>query len=161
MSYQKSYYPKRPVKSFQDLEVYQKISAVAVVVAKRLAADRREGKEKKTNGLSDNVLQITRTITDDLLRLPLLIASAHSIRFGDPDASVAKLEEAMLTCNTSVVRLEQYRDLGNRAIEAEFFEEQIKTIFTVRMKIMHLSMSWKKFITEGRSYGTNHSASNR
>lgn len=161
MNYQKSYYPKRPVKSFQDLEVYQKILGVAVVVTKRLAADRQEGREKKANGLSNNVLQIARTITDDLLRLPLLIASAHSIRFGDPDASIAKLEEAMLTCNTSVVLMEQYRDLGNRAIEAEFFEEQIKTIFTVRMKIMHLSMSWKKFITEGRNYGAHRPATTR
>lgn len=161
MIYQKSYYPRRPVKSFQDLEVYQKILAVAVVVAKRLAADGNDGKEKKTNGLNENVARIAHAVTDDLLGLPVLIASAHSIRFSSPDQAIEKLEEAMLFCNTTVVRLEQYRDLGNRAIEAEFFEEQIKTILTVRMKILHLAQSWKKFITEGRPYGTHPPAANR
>ena len=35
-NYQRPYYPRRPVKSFQDLEVYQKLLAVSVAVAKRL-----------------------------------------------------------------------------------------------------------------------------
>ncbi|MBI3955787.1 hypothetical protein HY339_00870 [Candidatus Gottesmanbacteria bacterium] len=154
-------YPKRPIKSFQDLEVYQKILGVAVVVAKRLAADRDQRKEKKADSLWGNVAQIARGITDDLLTLPILISSAHSIRFSAPEAATTKLEEAMLLCNTTVVHLEQYRDLGNRTIEAEFFEDQIKTILALRIRILHLAQSWKKFISEGRTYGTNHPTPNR
>jgi len=36
MSYTNKYYPKRPVKSFRDLEVYQKLLAVSVAIAKRI-----------------------------------------------------------------------------------------------------------------------------
>ena len=40
MTYQKSYSPKRPVKSFQDLEVYQKLLALSVAVAKRVKSEK-------------------------------------------------------------------------------------------------------------------------
>ena len=51
----------------------------------------------------------------------------------------------MLKCNLAVVYLEQYRDMYNKDIEVEFFEEQIKSLLALRMKIMRLQMSWKKF----------------
>ncbi len=41
--------------------------------------------------------------------------------------------------------LEQYRDIENQDIENEFFEEQTKTLLTVRFKVMHLQMAWRKF----------------
>lgn len=37
----KGFYPKRPVKSFMDLEVYQKALAICVAVVKRVGADTR------------------------------------------------------------------------------------------------------------------------
>ena len=37
MNYQRSYTPMRPIKSFQDLEVYQKLLAISVAVAKRIS----------------------------------------------------------------------------------------------------------------------------
>jgi hypothetical protein len=139
-NYQRPYYPRRPVKSFQDLEVYQKLLAVSVTIAKRIT-------------LGHKLVAIA-------LNLPLLIAAAHSIRFSDQLGAIAKLEEVMLDCNILIVYLEQYRDLENSSnvipdsdresiqIESEFFEEQIKTILTTRMKIMHLQMSWKKFVPQ-------------
>ena len=86
-----------------------------------------------------------------VLELPVLLASAHSIRFSYPDESVKRLEEAMLKCNLCVVYLEQYRDLGKHEIEVEFFTEQIKNLLTCRMKTMHLQMSWKKFFAEKKT----------
>ena len=130
-NYQRPYYPRRPVKSFQDLEVYQKLLAVSVAVAKNIKFEK---------------------ITVIALDLPVKIAAAHSIRFSDQLGAIAKLEEAMLDCNILVVYLEQYRDVENPStgsgqanIETEFFEEQIKNLLTTRMKVMHLQMSWKKF----------------
>lgn len=119
-----NYYPKRPIKSFQDLEVYQKLLAVSVAVAKRI-------KNQKTVDLA--------------LDLPVKIATAHSSRFADCQKAIGVLEEVMLGCNLLIVYLEQYRDIENKEIEVEFFEEQIKTLLTTRMKVMHLQMSWKKF----------------
>jgi len=123
-NYQRPYYPRRPVKSFQDLEVYQKLLAVSVAIAKRIALS-----------------QLAAIALD----LPVKIAAAHSIRFSDQLGAIAKLEEVMLDCNILIVYLEQYRDIENKDIETEFFEEQIKNILATRMKILHLQFSWKKF----------------
>lgn len=133
MNYQKSYSPKRPVKSFQDLEVYQKLLALSVAIAKRVK--------------SEKVIAIA-------LDLPVKIAMAHSSRFGDQTKAIYALDEVMLNCNLLAVYLEQYRDIENQPakdaekIEPEFFEEQIKSLLTVRMKILHLQNSWKKFAKE-------------
>lgn len=139
MNYQKSYYPKRPVKSFQDLEVYQKVLAVCVAVIKRVVEDKPKANEAQ---------EITGRLRECVLSLPRFIATAHSLRFGDSQKAIETLEETMLTCNLSVVYLEQYRDIYNKAIEPEFFDLQIKTLLSTRMKIMHLQMSWKKFTKE-------------
>jgi len=133
MNYQKSYYPKRPVKSFQDLEVYQKLLAVSVAIAKRVKSEK---------------------VTAMALDLPVKVAAAHSLRFGDQTRAIEALEDVMLNCNLLVVYLEQYRDIDNTSedenkdIEPEFFEEQIKSLLSVRMRILHLQMSWKKFAKE-------------
>ena len=129
MSYTNKYYPKRPVKSFQDLEVYQKLLAVSVAIVKRVKSEK---------------------ITIMALDLPVRIATAHSLRFGDQTRAIEALEEVMLNCIFLVVYLEQYRDLenpstGSGQVETEFFVEQIKSILTVRGKILRLQFSWKKF----------------
>lgn len=116
--------PKRPIKSFQDLEIYQKLLGVSVAVAKRI-------KNEKTVSLA--------------LDLPVKIATAHSYRFSDKPKSIAILEEVMLGTNILIVYLEQYRDVENTDIEIEFFEEQINSLLSCRWKTMHLARSWEKF----------------
>lgn len=124
-----SYYPKRPVKSFQDLEVYQKLLAIGVAIVKRTAPD-----------------VLNRELHDCVLSLPVKIAAAHSLRFGNSEQAIRILEEIMVGCNKIVVYLELYRDLYNEnKIELEFFEEQIKNILSTRFKILHLQRSWIKF----------------
>lgn len=132
MNYQKSYYPKRPVKSFQDLEVYQKLLALSVAINKRIKSEK---------------------VVAMALDLPVKVATAHSLRFGDQTRAIEALEEVMLNCNILVVYLEQYRDINNPStgsgqVEPEFFEEQIKNLLSTRMKILHLQNSWKKFAKE-------------
>lgn len=123
MSYAK-FTPKRPIKSFQDLDTYQKLLAVSVAVAKRV-------KNEKSSNLA--------------LDLPAKIATAHSCRFSDKTKAIAVLEEVMLGCNLLIVYLEQYRDIENTDIEVEFFEEQIASLLACRWKAMHLARSWEKF----------------
>lgn len=119
-----SYYPKRPIKSFQDLEVYQKVLAIAVLLTKKV-------KNEKISTLA--------------LDLPVKIASAHSLRFSNQNKAIQILEEVMLHCNLLIVYLEEYRDIENKDIEAEFFAELIKNLLSVRLKILHLQRSWIKF----------------
>ena len=116
--------PRRPIKSFQDLEVYQKLLAVSVAVVKRI-------KSEKVGSLA--------------LELPVKIATAHSVRFSDKARGIAILEEVMLGTNILIVYLEQFRDIENKDIEIEFFEEQINSLSTCRWKVMHLARSWEKF----------------
>ena len=138
MSYTNNYYPKRPVKSFQDLEVYQKLLAVSVAITKRVKSEK---------------------VTAMALDLPVQVATAHSLRFGDQTRAIQALEEVMLHCNILVVYLEQYRDLKqeNKRLKNQdnsgsgtdiFFEEQIKNLLSTRMKILHLQRSWQKFAKE-------------
>jgi hypothetical protein len=137
MNYQKPYSPSRPacnswavstagrpIRSFQDLDVYQKLLAISVAIAKRVKSEK---------------------VTVIALDMPVKIATAHSLRFGDQTKAIQTLEEIMLDCNILVVYLEQYRDLENSNVEVEFFEEQIKNLMSTRMKILHLQNSWKKF----------------
>ncbi len=127
-------YTKRPIKSFQDLEVYQRLLAVSVAIAKRIV--------QTPDRASLHAIA---------LDLPVKIAAAHSLRFSDKAKALQTLEEIMLNCNLLVVYLEQYRDIkngdlsANERIEPEFFEEQIKTILTTRSKVLRLQFSWKKF----------------
>ena len=127
MTYTSTYYPKKPIKSFQDLEVYQKLLAISVAVAKRVKSEKAVA---------------------SALDLPVKIATAHSLRFGDQERAIQILEEIMFACNILIVYLEQYRDLENKEIEPEFFEEQIKNILSTRRKILHLQKSWQKFAKE-------------
>lgn len=153
----KGFYPKRPVKSFLDLEVYQKALAICVAVVKRTTED--AVKQKKETELRT---LITTELTHRVLKIPLQIAQAHSWRFADQTKAIQTLEDAMTNANLAVVYLEQYRDICNTGIEAEFFEEQIKELLALRQKVLYLQRSWKKFISpEGRTYGTNRPAANR
>ena len=158
-NYKKTFSPKRPVKSFLDLEVYQKSLAICVAVVKKVP---------EYDELHSLVIAI-----------PRLIATAHSLRFSDKDQALTVLDDCMLKCNLAVVYLEQYRDLYNTAAEVAtevdeagdqsqtgqgksqksgsksalgrsgigttFFDEQIKNLLALRTKIMRLQMSWKKF----------------
>ena len=145
MNYQRRYYPKRPVKSFQDLEVYQKALGLAVEVAKKIETDQKVKKN------IESYQSIVTNLIETALRLPKVIATAHSLRFGDPSEGVANLEKAMLDCNLMAVYLEQYRDLSNNKIGHEFFEEQIKEYLRVRGKILRLQKSWLKFLKLGEN----------
>lgn len=159
----KHYYPKRPVKSFQDLQVYQILYNNSVKIIKRCAAERpaadvdadvskagtksQKGTERqKTGSMPALGSSITTKLIDCVLKIPLQIATAHSIRFSEQQKALLILEKVMLNCNLSAVYLEQYRDLCNQNIETEFFDELIKSYLTTRGKVFRLQRAWKKFM---------------
>jgi len=161
-NYMKYYHPKRPVKSFLDLQVYQKTLGLGVEVTKRVTEVAPEI-EKTGNKSLVTAADIANNLVKTVLEIPKLIATAHSLRFGDSPRAVQALEETMLACNLAVVYLEQFRDLVNptkntsqdpagrgpsevKEIEHDFFEEQIKEYLRVRGMILRLQRSWIKFM---------------
>lgn len=143
-----TYYPKRPVTSFQDLEVYQRLLNIAVIVVKRVPMD--------TN------IPLVKDLHEQVLILPVSIGEAHSLRFGDTPRALKILEDIMVRCNKTIAYLELYRDLystDSEVVEAsiservEFVENQIKDIVATRFKVLHLQRSWTKF-TPPRTKGS-------
>lgn len=161
MSYQR-YSPRRPIKSFQDLEVYQTLLACAVAIFNRCKEDQTAKTPLSRRGLTATgnrgglirpenplTLELQETIKRNLLEcalnLPRQIAHAHSLRFSNFNQALKLLDEAMLACNRAIVYLDQYRDLCNQEIEVEFFEEQTRRYQVTRWKVMHLLRAWEKF----------------
>lgn len=168
-------YPKRPLHSFQDLEVYQKTLECSVLVAKRVdewlcvpapdvaqplptlhAVEAKSPRGRKGNGdvhsMAGNIGTgtakdlIIKNLLACTLAIPHQVAEAHSLRFGDHTAGIAAIEKAMLNCNKMVVYLEQFRDICESGIEWEFFDGAIKKYLYVRRKMLNLERSWKKFM---------------
>src|SRR3989344_8967399 len=86
---------KKPVRSFRDLEVYQKTLEASVIVAKDLMPT-----------LVKLKFPLTVSMTDCSMSIPLYISEAHSIRFGDHKQGLLLLERAMAGCNKMIVYLE-------------------------------------------------------
>ena len=163
---QNSYYPKRPLHSFQDLEVYQKALECSVAVARKITAavpapdverPLRAKSRKGTGGAlstSGNIGSgtvrelIIKNLLLCALAIPHQVAEAHSLRFGDHTAGIAAIERAMLNCNKMVVYLEQFRDICDSGIPWEFFDDTIKKYVYVRRKMLRLEQAWKKFMPE-------------
>ncbi|MFH1956362.1 MAG: hypothetical protein ABIJ28_01830 [Patescibacteria group bacterium] len=175
-----SYSPKKAVKNFRDLEVYQKSLEGSVFVCNEVAnfleASKRPradivkaevGKSQKgtegqkgqeTKGLAatsdnfGNVIEnsIIKNMLQCALSIPHLIAESHSKRFGSSTECLNILDEVMLKCNKMVAYLEQTRDILNTGIETDRFEEEIKKYFHVRQKVLNLQRVWRKYINENQ-----------
>ena len=143
-SYSKLYsaYPKKPLRSFQDLEVYQKTLEASVILAKNVDGFLK----KKRKDESEVREMIVKNMLPCALGIPHQIAEAHSLRFGDHIAAIAAIEKAMLNCNKIIVYIEQFRDICESNITWEVFDDLIKKYLYVRRKILNLQRAWKKFM---------------
>lgn len=151
-----NFVPKRPVKSFLDLEVYQKSLEAAVFVSKYVVLSRpvsgveivAEDKAEKLEVKAINYPAelIFKGMLPCALGLPHLIAEAHSLRFGSSQNCLVLLERAMLYCNKMVVYLEEARDIAQTGLSCEKFQELIKKYLYIRQKILNLQRSWKKYM---------------
>jgi len=163
-----NFIPKKPVKSFLDLEVYQKLLEAAVFVARYIVRPSSDvdpdivvivpdadvatptTSSAKATAYEDGPAMAAELIFHHMLPcalgLPHLIAEAHSVRFGSQKDCLILLERAMLHCNKMVVYLEETRDIADTGVSWEKFNELIKKYLYVRQKILNLQRSWKKFM---------------
>jgi len=136
-SQKSSFRPKKPVRSFRDLEVYQKALEGAVVVAKTFLPIL----EKVQYPLRDDMVRTS-------LEIPRLIAEAHSARFESNLQGIALLEKAMAGCNKMVVYLEQARGIYPQDVDGGLSEDTIKKYTYNRTKIFRLQAAWRRWEAE-------------
>lgn len=132
--YKKQFTPRKPVRSFRDLEVYAKPLECAVLIAKNL--------KPKLARLKYCFLE---NMTNCSMSVPLLVAEAHSLRFSDFKMAVATLEKAMQSCNKMIVYLEEAAGLYGAKIDVSFTEDMMRRYMDLRGKMFRLEKSWKKY----------------
>lgn len=126
--------PRKPVRSFRDLEVYQKGLEGAITIAREFLPIL----EKLKFPLRD---EMVRTSLD----IPRMIAEAHSTRFESPIQGIALLEQAMLGCNKMIVYCEQVHGIYPDKIDAALVDAAVKNYAVNRTKIFHLERTWQKW----------------
>ncbi len=132
--YAKSFSPKKPVRSFRDLEVYQETMNYSVLIVK----DLRPQLVKLKYPFLENMINCCMSI-------PLFVGEAHSTRFNNFTEGVNLLEKAMAGCNKMIIYLEQIVGLYGLKVKADLIEDVIKRYSESRGKMFRLEKSWKKF----------------
>lgn len=126
--------PKKPIRSFRDLEVYQKTLECAVIFSTDIKPQ-----------LAKHGYDLLEGMTNCALSIPLYIAESHGMRFSDFKMAVATLEKAMQGCNKMVVYLEQAAGIYENKIPADMLLDISRRYMDVRGKIFRLEKSWQKF----------------
>ncbi len=130
------FYPKRPIRSFRDLGIYQSTNRISVEIMKRIVP----------------VIPEASALKEDLsaccMSIPHLIAEAHSRRFDDKPKSMTLLEEVLWLCNKAVVYLEQAREVHSEQVDRVLADELIKQYGYARQKIFNFYKAWKRFDSE-------------
>jgi hypothetical protein len=127
--------PKKPIRSFRDLEVYQKTLECSVFISADVAPIAGKLGFKHVEGLVQCALSV-----------PLLLAEAHSLRFADFALALGYLEKAMSGCNKAVVYLDQIKGLYGAKANPDLLEDIASRYIVVRLKMFRLEKSWRKFM---------------
>lgn len=125
---------KKPIRSFRDLEVYQRTNQAATEIMTKIIPL-----------LGDSNSPIKEKLIDCCLKIPESLATAHSHRF-ETGEELRFLEDALEGCNKAVVYLEQARDIFIKDMESRALcDDLIKRYILVRRKIFNLYRAWKRF----------------
>ncbi|MFH1178413.1 MAG: hypothetical protein V1711_01675 [bacterium] len=138
--YKTNFTPRKPVKTFRDLDIYQQAMNCAVIVVKNIRPKLVTLKYPFLEGLMDCTMTV-----------PLSIGEAHSIRFGDFAKGIGLLEKAMSGCNKMIIYLEHIKGMYGVKVDAGVLDEIIARYAETRTKTFHLEQSWKKWGTAPRS----------
>jgi len=124
---------KRPIRSFRDLEVYQRTAGLATEIYSKIIPF-----------LEGRNCPVKDKLTEIVLFIPSSIAVAHSRRFEGKE-ELRIMEEILEACNKAVVYLEQIRDIFAQELDRALCEDLIKRYIYARRKILNLYRAWMKF----------------
>jgi len=124
---------KKPIRSFRDLEVYQRASQYATEVMKTLIPLVEEGSPVKDK------------LVNTCLNIPEAIAEGHSRRF-EVRGETGRLEGALEGCNRAVVYIELVRDIYIKDTDGRAVcEDLVKRYILLRRKTFNLQKAWERF----------------
>ncbi len=126
--------PRRPVHSFRDLEVYQRMMDCSVLIVKNI----RPALVKVKYPFLENMVGCAMSI-------PLYIGESHSLRFSDFNLAVATLEKAMVGCNKMIIYLEQSAGLYGKKINIDLVDDLMRRYIDTRGKMLRLEKAWQKY----------------
>lgn len=129
--------PRKPIRSFRDLEVYQKMMDCSVLIVK----DIRPALVKLKYPFLENMVNCAMSI-------PLYIGESHSLRFSDFKLAVATLEKAMVGCNKMIIYLEQSAGLYGKKINLDLADDLMRRYIDTRGKMFRLEKAWEKYRQE-------------
>jgi len=127
--------PKKPIKSFRDLEVYQKTLECSVLISKDIAPQ-----ADKCNYAH------TKQMVECALSVPLWVAEAHSLRFADFALALGYLEKAMSGCNKAVVYLDQLRGMYGEKVSGDVCADLAQRYVIVRIRMFRLEKAWRAYM---------------
>lgn len=127
---------KKPIRSFCDLEVYQKTLECFVIITNSILPEVDQSKFNFIEGISNCALTI-----------PLRVAESHSMRFSDFNKAIYTLESSMTGCNKMVVYLDLLKGLQD-TLDIELLEDLSMRYIVLRMKMLRLLKSWQKYKNE-------------
>jgi len=125
---------KKPIRSFQDLEVYQIAYQVMLEVFKHILPKLLA--EEKYD-LVDQLRRSTKAV-------PRLIAEGHSKRH-QKKGFQKYLDDAMTESNETMVSLTQAKDLYSSLIDVKICERLIDTYDKISRQCYNLAIAWDKF----------------
>ncbi len=124
------------IKSFRDLEVYQRTYRSMLLVITKIVPFLPESEKFD---LKDQLSRSAKAI-------PRLIAEGYAKRH--QKAGFQKyLDDAMGECNETVVSLDQCRDLYGKALDRNLCQELIGDYDIAGRQLYKLTMAWTKFKT--------------
>ena len=125
---------KKPIRSFQDLDVYQGTYKAMLVVFKGVLP--KLPKEEEYD-LKSQLRRSSKAI-------PRLIAEGHSKRH-QKKGFQKYLDDAMAESNETIVSLCQARDLYPRHVDSDVCNELIDAYDKSSRQLYNLSIAWSKF----------------
>ncbi len=129
----------KKIKSFRDLDVYQRTYKAAIVVMKKIIPKLPDSEKYD---LKDQLSRSCKAI-------PRLIAEGYAKRH-QKHGFQKYLDDAMAECNETVVSVSQCKDIYSKHIDIKLCEKLIDTYDVSGRQLYRLEESWSRFKGKNR-----------
>jgi len=136
----RNYRVKSPIKSFRDLEVYQKTIQLSDEIT-NLPFLNKKAFEK------DN--EETKSIAE---KIPKLIAEAYGDRFDSKELGHKKLTEAITFITNTITKIDLFRErFANNQEAKEILDKLLSRYQTQKRKVLNLRRAWDRVFVQKTS----------